>query len=129
MLTNSPEIYSFSFGNIFWVGASERALRKFYSAKKGDFVFFEDGEMRCLRCGELDTVRTLIISLPQFFFIWNKDLLAWKPVWAWQRRCIETQRCSQCDPLLNVECQAVICFRECVPENLLREKKSLLEQK
>lgn len=129
MRRHNPEVYSFSFGKTFWTGFSEKLLRKLYSSRKGDFVCFDDGEMRCLRCGEIDTVRTLIINLPQFFFIWDKDLLVWKPVWSWQRRCLQTQRCFHCDPPLHFEGQAIIQFVEYLPEKLLIEKGAFLEKK
>ncbi len=129
MRRHTPEVHSFTFGNTFWVGFSEKFLWEFYSDKKGDFVCFDDGEIRCLRCGEVDTVKTLIINLPQFLFIWDRDLLMWTPVWTWQRRYLQTQRCSFCDPQLNVEGQVIIQFVECLPERLLRKKGSFLEKK
>lgn len=100
-------------------------MRKVYSVKKGDFVCFEDGEVRCLRCGGEFILKT-DINLPKFLFSWDTDCLEEKPYCARQRSFYSTLICRNCDRRPYVEHHANILFVE--QENKQNNNVHLLQK-
>lgn len=120
----TPNVLSFVFGGVFWVGYSKEMLQKMARPTKGYFLQYPDGEVQCLRCGNNQSFGDFL-DFPTFVFVWDCEQLRWVPHWGYQHYSLKTLFCSNCDRIPCLDSQAVICFSDHLPERCQRREKTL----